>query len=165
LINTEAILIGNKGEGVKTISNLINITRIYTVVGSLSAMKRMMMLIRDYANKRSVFGKKLVDQPLHMKTIVKLELITRGTLQMFVKISVMLGISETKENQNNERLLRILTPIAKLVTTKDTVVVTTEGMESFGGLGYMEDTNIPVIYRDSQVNSIWEGTSNVNWNF
>jgi alkylation response protein AidB-like acyl-CoA dehydrogenase len=52
LFGSEAILVGNIGEGVKTIANLINITRMYTLNGSVSAMRRMMFLIRDYANKR-----------------------------------------------------------------------------------------------------------------
>jgi alkylation response protein AidB-like acyl-CoA dehydrogenase len=85
-----------------------------------------------------------------MKTISKLELITRGTLQMLIKLSIMLGISENMVgivDEDNDNLLRILIPISKLVSTKDTNYLVSEGMESFGGLGYMEDTNIPVMYR------------------
>lgn len=58
-------------------------------------------------------------------------------------------------------LLRILTPLAKLYVCKQALPVISEGLEAFGGQGVMEDTGIPIAYRDTQINAIWEGTTNI----
>jgi hypothetical protein len=54
-----------------------------------------------------------------------------------------------------------LQPIVKLLTAKQAVAHASEVLESFGGAGYVEDTGLPVLLRDAQVLSIWEGTTNV----
>lgn len=161
LVGTRAYLVGKKGEGVKTISHLFNITRIHTMLGSAAYMRRMIALMRDYAERRKVFGKKLSDQPLHLKTISDLEVTFRGTLHFFIDVVLLLGKSEISPNPKIDSLLRFLTPVGKLFTTKQAIVLLAEGMESFGGYGYMEDTGIPALYRDAMVNAIWEGTTNV----
>jgi hypothetical protein len=70
---------------------------------------------------------------------------------------------EEAQNINDEQraLLRLVTPIAKLLTAKQAVAVVSEAIEAFGGAGYVEDTGLPVLLRDTQVLSIWEGTTNV----
>jgi putative acyl-CoA dehydrogenase len=161
LDGTEAILISNPGEGVKTISTLFNVTRIYCICSSAAGMRRMLALMRDYLSKREVFGEKLMNKAAHLKTMTKLEIMFRGTLQLFLDVVVLFGKSETNPTEKSESLLRLLTPIGKLFTTKQAVLVLSEGMESFGGYGYMEDTGIPSLLRDLHVNTIWEGTTNV----
>jgi len=162
LNGTPARLIGKIGEGVKQIAVLFNVTRVYTVVWSASFMSKMMLLMRDYAKKRVVFGKNLSEQPLHIATLSRLEMEYRGCVQLFVKLCLLLGESETtSRNENNEALLRILTPLGKLFCSKKSVTFMTEAMESFGGAGYMEDTGIPYFMRECMVNTIWEGTTNV----
>lgn len=54
-----------------------------------------------------------------------------------------------------------MTPIAKLLTAKQAVAVVSECIEAFGGAGYVEDTGLPVLLRDTQVLPIWEGATNV----
>ena len=74
----------------------------------------------------------------------------------------LLGKEETGAATEQERkLLRLLTPLAKLFTAKQAVAVVSEILECFGGAGYVEDTGLPVLLRDSQVLTIWEGTTNV----
>src|SRR4029434_10932843 len=77
-------------------------------------------------------------------------------------VAELTGQSETSEiSENDARLLRILTPVMKLTTGKQSVMVASEVLETFGGAGYVEDTGLPVLLRDSQVLPIWEGTTNV----
>ncbi len=66
-----------------------------------------------------------------------------------------------RSSDDDALLLRLLTPIMKLTTARQAVMVTSEVLESFGGAGYVEDTGLPVLLRDSQVLPIWEGTTNV----
>jgi len=101
----------------------------------------------------------LTEKPLHLATLAKMEVENRGIMQFFVKLTLLLGECET--NEKSEALIRILTPLGKLYSAKKSTIFATEVMESFGGPGYMEDTEIPRILTDTLVNTIWEGTTNV----
>uniref|UniRef100_A0A3Q2PCR5 Acyl-CoA dehydrogenase family member 11-like n=1 Tax=Fundulus heteroclitus TaxID=8078 RepID=A0A3Q2PCR5_FUNHE len=107
--------LSEEGRGVASIANMLTITRIHNSVSAAAAMRRVLQLARDYATRRTAFGKLLKDHPLHMQTLARME----------------------------------------------AVAVVSEGLESFGGQGYIEDTGLPGILRDAQVLSIWEGTTNV----
>ena len=77
-------------------------------------------------------------------------------------LGLLLGKSEVnKATEDDLHMLRLLTPLLKLYTAKQAIAVSSEGLENFGGQGYIEDTGLPTIFRDSQVLSIWEGTTNV----
>ncbi|XP_030438739.1 acyl-CoA dehydrogenase family member 11-like isoform X3 [Gopherus evgoodei] len=87
---------------------------------------------------------------------------TRGAFLMLMEIARLLGLEETKmASEQDLHLLRLLTPVAKLYTGKQAIAVISEGLECFGGQGYMEDTGLPVALRDAQVLTIWEGTTNI----
>jgi putative acyl-CoA dehydrogenase len=162
LQGTTAILIGEPGQGVKKISSVLNITRIYCATGCLSAMRKGIAIARDYADRRSVFGKKLSSQPLHLSTLADMEIEFRGCLKFFIDILHLFGLVETgKASQKQNILFRFLCPIIKLYTSKSSSSLILEVMESLGGTGYMEDSGVPVIVRNVFVNMIWEGTTNV----
>lgn len=121
-----------------------------------------MTLAQDYCLRRSVFGKLLIDHPLHMQTLARMEVETRAAFLLTMEISRLLGKQECNEASDIElHVPRVLTPIAKLYTAKQCIQVVSEGLESFGGQGYIEDTGLPVLLRDAQVLPIWEGTTNV----
>ncbi|TNN43269.1 Acyl-CoA dehydrogenase family member 11 [Liparis tanakae] len=142
--------LSEKGRGVASIANMLTITRIHN---SLS---------RDYASRRSAFGKLLKDHPLHLQTLARMEVETRGAFLLVMDVCRLLGREESGvATRRDAHLLRLLTPVAKLYTGKQAVAVVSEGLESFGGQGYMEDTGLPALLRDAQVLSIWEGTTNV----
>jgi hypothetical protein len=85
-----------------------------------------------------------------------------GSFHLSFHLALLLGREETGESAEGESaLLRLLTPVAKLFTAKRAVCLVAEAMESFGGAGYVEDTGIPVLMRDTLVLPIWEGTTNV----
>ncbi|XP_008939027.1 PREDICTED: uncharacterized protein LOC103773413 [Merops nubicus] len=162
LDGAKAELVSREGRGVASISSMLNITRIHNVIGAVASMRRMISLSRDYARRRVAFGKLLKDHPLHMQTIARMEVEARGAFLLLMEIVRLLGLVETSQaSEQDQLLLRLLIPVAKLYTGKQASAVVVEAMESFGGQGYMEDTGLPVIVRDALVLSIWEGTTNI----
>ncbi len=162
LEGTPAVLVGEIGQGVKTVSSMLNVTRIYNSVCAIGTSARALALAKDYASKRKVFGKLLNEQPLHMQVLADLQSNYESAFHLTFFVTRLLGKDECNEITESERsLLRLLTPITKLFTAKMSVQHASEILESFGGAGYIEDTGIPKILRDAQVFSIWEGTSNV----
>ena len=162
LKGTPALRIGGAGHGVKHITTVLNITRLYNAVCAVSYMRRGLALAEDYARKRRAFGKLLAEHPLHRDTLADLHAEFAGALHLVMHLGVLLGREETDAASDDDRaLLRLLTPIAKLYTAKQAIAVASEVLECFGGQGYIEDTGLPSLLRDCQVLSIWEGTTNV----
>ena len=94
LKGTPAILIGEQGKGVKTIAKMLNVTRLYNAVCSIAFMRRGLALAYDYAQKRIVFGKKLIYQPLHAQTLKELEYELEGGLHLVFNTGLLLGKQE-----------------------------------------------------------------------
>ena len=104
----------------------------------------------------------LANKPLHVDMLAGLQAEYEGGFHLAFFAVELLGRDETDGlDAAGKDLLRLLTPIAKLVTGKQSVAVLSEVLESFGGAGYVEDTGLPALLRDAQVFSIWEGTTNV----
>ncbi|HSN17107.1 MAG TPA: acyl-CoA dehydrogenase family protein [Gammaproteobacteria bacterium] len=162
LQGTPAVRIGEPGKGVRQIATVLNITRLYNAVSAVSYMRRGIVLATDYAHKRRAFGRLLADQPLHRQTLEELGAEYMGALHLVLQLGALLGRTELgKASPAEAALLRLLTPIAKLYTAKQSISVASEVLECFGGAGYVEDTGLPRLLRDCQVLSIWEGTTNV----
>ena len=162
LDGTPAHLIGGQGEGVKKISSLFNVTRVYNAVAAVAGMRRAIALARDYAARRVTFGRPLAEHPLHAETLASMELEWRAGFLLAFHVVELLGKQECDTATPEElACLRLLIPIAKLYTAKQAVAVASEALECFGGAGYIEDTGLPRLLRDAQVLSIWEGTTNV----
>lgn len=150
------------GHGVSAISNMLNITRLYNAIGAVGGMRRIVMLARDYSQRRNAFGKAIGQYPLHMQVLSRMEMETRGALILLLKAAILLGKAEVNIATADEtQLLRLILPLLKLYTAKQAVSVISEGLEAFGGQGYIEDTGLPVMLRDAQVLPIWEGTTNI----
>lgn len=162
LEGTPAHLIGGEGRGVKKIATVLNITRLYNACCAVGFMRRGVALARDYAMRRFAFGKRLSEQPLHVATLADLQVGFEGSFHLVFFAADLLGKEEAATATPQERkILRLLTPLAKLFTAKMAVAAASEVLECFGGAGYVEDTGLPVLLRDSQVLTIWEGTTNV----
>lgn len=148
--------------GIRNITPMLNITRTWNAICAVSGMRRAIALSRDYARRRVQFGATLSDKPLHVDTIAGLQAEYEAAFQLVFRAVALLGKEEAGELTPSENeLLRLITPIAKLLTGKQAVEIASEVCESFGGAGYVEDTGIPTILRDAQVLPIWEGTTNV----
>lgn len=159
---TVADLIGEKGAGVKNIATMLNITRMYNTVSSLGQMSRSIQLATDFAKKRKAFGQLIINHPLHKQTLGEMNLHLIYGLHFVTKLAVLMGREECGVATDDEKeILRLLIPIAKLTTAKHAVAIASECVESFGGGGYVEDTGVPLMLRDAQVFSIWEGTTNI----
>ena len=162
LDGTPAHLVGGVGHGVRKISSLFNVTRVYNAVAAVAGMRRALALARDYASRRRAFGKLLIEHPLHAATLEAMELEWRAGFLLAFHVAELLGRQESGIASEDELArLRLLTPVAKLYTAKQAVAVASEALECFGGAGYVEDTGLPRLLRDAQVLSIWEGTTNV----
>jgi acyl-CoA dehydrogenase len=162
LNGTPARLVSGTTDGVRNITPLLNITRLWNGISSVALMRRGLALAFDYAKKRVAFDAPLSEKPLHVDTLLGLQAETEAAFYLAFFVAELNGKNEAGEISENEaRLLRVLTPIMKLTTGKQAVMVASEVLESFGGAGYIEDTGLPVLLRDSQVLPIWEGTTNV----
>jgi len=166
LDGTPALLVGQLGEGVRAITPMLSVTRTWNAVNAVSAMRRGLGLAGDYARRRTAFGALLAQKPLHADTLAALEAEYAAAFCLAFRSAWLLGTlehgtAEAETRDLDERLSRSLIPIAKLVTGKQAVAVTSEALEACGGAGYVEDTGLPRILADAQVLPIWEGTTNV----
>lgn len=162
LNGTPARLVMGTTDGVRNITPLLNITRLWNGISAVALMRRGLALAFDYAGKRVAFGSALVEKALHMDTLLGLQAEAEAAFQLAFYVAELTGRLEAEEMEEHDAwLLRLLTPVMKLTTAKQAVSVASEVLESFGGAGYVEDTGLPVLLRDSQVLPIWEGTTNV----
>lgn len=162
LNGTPAQLVVGTTDGVRNITPLLNITRLWNGISAVALMRRGVALATDYAGKRHAFGARLSEKPLHLDTLAGLQAEAEAAFHLAFFVAELTGLSETDEmDEARALLLRLMTPVMKLTTAKQAVLVSSEVLESFGGAGYVEDTGLPTLLRDSQVLPIWEGTTNV----
>jgi acyl-CoA dehydrogenase len=162
LEGAEAELVGELGHGFQQMTPMLNITRLHNAIASAAGMRRALMLARCYAAQRSAFGRKLDQQPLQRQVLIQLAVQADAALHLTMRLAALLGRIECGLADESEQLLfRVGTSLAKLYTAKLAVAAASEGIEAFGGQGYMEDTGIARLLRDAQVLPIWEGTTNV----
>jgi alkylation response protein AidB-like acyl-CoA dehydrogenase len=162
LDGTRAELVGERSNGTRAIEPMLAVTRMWNSVCAVAFMRRGQALARAYAAQRRAFGQPLDALPLHADTLAIVEAETWGAFLMTFLLIELHGRQECGTiDSEQEALLRILTPLAKLATGKQCVAAVSETIESFGGAGYVEDTGLPQLLRDAQVLPIWEGTTNV----
>lgn len=183
LQDTRAWLIGKPGHGIKEISTVLNITRVHNAVTACGLFGRGLAISRAFARVRRVHGKRLTEVIPHMRTMSKQHLEYRANMQITYFVVALLGVCErgsglalaqtscshlVPTDPVASLLLRLLTPLVKAVTAKAAIAGLAECMESLGGVGYLDSsspldigTNIARLYRDANVLSIWEGTTDV----
>src|SRR5512134_837252 len=162
LDGTPAELVAGTGDGVRNIAPMLNVTRTWNAVAACALARRGLALARDYAGKRVAFGAPLAEKPLHVDTLAGLEAEFQGAFHLAFLVVELMGRDEAgKASAEQTGLLRLLTPIAKLMTGRQVMHIVSEVIELFGGAGYVEDTGLPLLLRDAQVLPIWEGTTNV----
>jgi alkylation response protein AidB-like acyl-CoA dehydrogenase len=162
LAGAAATPVGGVEAGVKKITGMLNVTRVHNGVSAAAGMRRGVELAAGYARLRQAFGQRLEDLPLHRETLVDLAVEAEAAFALVARTAELLGRDEHGAATGREqRALRALIPVVKLLTAKDAVAHASEVVESFGGAGYIEDTGVPRLLRDAQVLPIWEGTTNV----
>ncbi|KAL1736591.1 hypothetical protein EV714DRAFT_279146 [Schizophyllum commune] len=164
LEGTEGYRVGPENRGVKLITPVLNITRVWSAVHSDSALRRSLFIATSYAKVRKIRGgtQLLQDAPLHVAQLASLHLTYRALTHFSFGVVHLLGKSECGTASAEERhLLRIMTPTVKAFATEKAVPAIADAMSALGGNGYMEENDIPRLLRDAMVERIWEGTTTV----
>jgi len=157
-----AQLVAGADNGVQQIVPMLEMTRTWNSVCAVASMRRGIALSRDYARRRIAFGRALSEQPLHLDTLAWLQARTEAAFHLCFYLVDLIGRREADGlGELASAELRLLTSLTKLTTGREAVAVISEIIESFGGAGYVEDTGLPALLRDTQVLPIWEGTTNV----
>lgn len=160
LEQTEGYLIGGEDQGFKWMAEMINLSRLYASLGSVAALRRGLLEALAYGRQRRAFGKPLWEQPLWRATLADLQAEYLGAFVLtFAAVRALDRAGMGDEAAAKE--IRLLTPLVKALTGKLGVFGVSEAMESIGGNAYIEESILPRLLRDAQVNPIWEGTTNI----
>jgi hypothetical protein len=150
------------GGGVRRIATMLNITRIHNALGSVGSLGRGLAWARAYARVREVFGHPLHEMPAHRATLTDLAVDHAAALALVMRCCELTGrVENSSANEHDLAVLRGLTPVTKLATARWAVAGAAEAMEAVGGVGYCEDSGLPALVRNTHVQPIWEGTTNV----
>ncbi|WBG91359.1 isovaleryl-CoA dehydrogenase [Pantoea piersonii] len=151
-------LLGEEGDGVRMILKMGGMTRFDCALGSHGQMRRAFSVALYHAHQRQVMGKNLVDQPLMRQVLAAQALQLEGQTALLMR----LARAWSQPAQPLEGVFaRLFTPAAKYAVCKAGMPFVAEAMEVLGGIGYCEESELPRLYRDMPVNSIWEGSGNV----
>ncbi|RNL80131.1 acyl-CoA dehydrogenase family protein [Nocardioides marmorisolisilvae] len=158
---TVAWLVGEEGRGVKTIIEMVSCTRLDCVTGSAGMMRKALVEAGHHVKNRAAFGKTLIDQPLMRNVVADLAVESEAATTLALRLA---GAADRaiRGDEGEQAFRRIATAIGKYWVTKRGAAFTAEAMECFGGNGYVEDSGMPRLYREAPLNSIWEGSGNVN---
>ncbi len=151
-------LLGDEGDGVRQILKMGGLTRFDCALGSHGLMRRAFSVALYHAHQRQVFGKNLVDQPMMRDVLSRMALQLEGQTAFLFRLARAWDARATPE----EALwARLFTPVAKFAVCKAGMPFVAEAMEVLGGIGYCEESELPRLYREMPVNSIWEGSGNI----
>jgi putative acyl-CoA dehydrogenase len=151
---TTGWLVGEPGRGVPAIIEMVNMTRLDCVLGSASTVRAALTQAIHHARHRRAFGALLVDQPLMQNVLADLAVESEAATALAVRLAAAVDAGEAA-------FLRLAGAAAKFWVCKRAPGVVAEAMEVLGGNGYVEDSGLPRLYRQSPLNSIWEGSGNV----
>ncbi|MFE5186271.1 acyl-CoA dehydrogenase family protein [Streptomyces sp. NPDC056628] len=154
---TWARRVGEEGRGVRTIIGMVAATRLDCVLGSAGLMRQAVAQAIHHCAHREVFGAKLVDQPLMRNVLADLAVESEAA----TTVALRLAACYDDGGEQERALLRIAVPAAKYWVTKRCAPVAVEAAECLGGNGYVEESQLPRLVRESPLNSIWEGAGNV----
>jgi len=161
LTGAKAYQVGALNRGFVQMTEMINLTRIWAAIGSLAAMRRSFLEALVHTRGRVVFGRTLAEHPLMRRQLVDLLIEVEGCAALAFETAAVLERVDKHGAEEDQRLLRILTPLGKYYIPKRGEYVTMEALEMRGGNGYVEDWVNARMLRDSIVNVVWEGSSNV----
>jgi putative acyl-CoA dehydrogenase len=147
--------VGDEGRGVATIIEMVVHTRLDCVLGSAALMRRAVAEATHHAAHRSAFGRLLAEQPLMQNVLADLCLDSEAATATALRLARAF-------DEGDHAFRRLGTAIAKFWVCKQTPPLVAEALECLGGSGYVEDSGLPRLFRESPLNSIWEGSGNVN---
>ncbi|MCM2561051.1 acyl-CoA dehydrogenase family protein [Lutimaribacter sp. EGI FJ00015] len=152
-----AYRLGEEGQGVKTIIEMVHHTRLDTAMAPAGLMRAALDEAYWWVSGRAAFQRRLIDQPLMRAVMADLALeVEAATALAFGAARAFDGTSEA-----DRAFARISVALAKFISNKRAPVMIVEAMECLGGMGYIEETPMPMLYREAPLNGIWEGSGNV----
>ncbi|OOC54432.1 MULTISPECIES: acyl-CoA dehydrogenase family protein [Nocardiopsis] len=155
-----AHLVGEPGRGVPTIIEMVNCTRLDCVIGSAAGMRAAVVHALHHAEHRGAFGAALVDQPLMRNVLADLALESEAATALMTRLA---GAADraVRGDEGEAAFRRLAVAVGKFWVTKRQPAHAAEALECLGGNGYVEESGMPRLFRDSPLNSIWEGSGNV----
>ncbi|MFI9102612.1 acyl-CoA dehydrogenase family protein [Streptomyces fildesensis] len=154
---TWARRVGEEGRGVATIIEMVAATRLDCAVGSAAIMRQAVAQAVHHATHRSAFGGPLIDKPLMRNVLADLALESEAATTTAMRLAASYDTGTEQERQ----FRRLAVAVTKYWVTKRCPAVAVEALECLGGNGYVEESGMPRLFRESPLNSVWEGTGNV----
>jgi putative acyl-CoA dehydrogenase len=151
--------VGEEGRGVRTIINMVQLTRLDCAIASAGIMRMALAQALHHARHRIVFQKPLAEQPMMRSVLADMAIEVEAATALVMRLcrSFDLAASDPQEAAR----ARLLTPAVKYWICKRAPALIYEAMECLGGNGYVEESVLPRLYREAPVNAIWEGSGNV----
>tara|TARA_R110000796_G_scaffold63377_17_gene146789 strand:- start:1845 stop:3491 length:1647 start_codon:yes stop_codon:yes gene_type:complete len=153
-----AWMVGDEGRGVPTIIEMVSMTRFDCMIGSSSLMRQALTQASHHCAYRQVGGRALTDQPLMQNVLADLALESEAALALTMRMGRAI---DNAHDEHEEKFARLVTAIGKYWICKRAPAMINEAQECLGGAGYVEESILPRLYREAPVNSIWEGSGNV----
>jgi putative acyl-CoA dehydrogenase len=153
--NTVAWRVGDEGRGVRTIIEMVNMTRLDCVIGSAALMRRAVAEAMHHTAHRRAFGAYLVDQPLMQNVLADLAVESEAATTVMLRLAAATDAGESA-------FRRVALAVGKYWVCKRGPALAAEALECLGGNGYVEEFPLAGLYREAPLNSIWEGSGNVN---
>ncbi|ANP50283.1 putative acyl-CoA dehydrogenase [Streptomyces griseochromogenes] len=154
---TWARRVGEEGRGVRTIIEMVAATRLDCALGSAGLMRQAVAQAVHHCTYREAFGGKLVDKPLMRNVLADLALESEAA----TALTLRLAAAYDDGGEQERAFLRLAVPAAKFWITKRCAPLAVEAAECLGGNGYVEESGLPRLVRESPLNSVWEGAGNV----
>ena len=151
-------LLGEEGRGINTILEMVAMTRFDCMIGSSSLMRQALAQAMHHCNYRESFGKALIEQPAMVSVLADLCIESEAAMLLTLRVAQAL---DTASDEHSQQMIRSLTPVGKFWICKRTPAMVYECMECLGGSGYVEESVMPQLFRESPLNSIWEGCGNI----
>ena len=155
-----ATLIGEEGRGIQTIVEMVNFTRLDCILGTAALMRQAVAQATHHAAYRQAFGHRLLEQALMQNVLTDLAIESEAATILAMRLARACDQAETSEHEH--LIKRLGTAIGKYWVTRRGPVHVAEALECLGGNGYVEESIMPRLYREAPLNSIWEGSGNVN---
>ncbi|MEU8308323.1 acyl-CoA dehydrogenase family protein [Actinomadura sp. NPDC048955] len=152
--------VGDEGRGVRTIIEMVNMTRLDCVIGAASGMRLGVTTAAHHAAHRSAFGRPLIDQPLMRNVLADLAIESEAATTTMLRLAGATDRS-VRGNESETAFKRLGLAVSKYWICKRWPAHAAEALECLGGNGYVEESGMPRLFRESPLNSIWEGSGNV----
>ncbi|MDX3936213.1 isovaleryl-CoA dehydrogenase [Stenotrophomonas sp.] len=151
--------VGEEGRGVATIIGMVMMTRLDCMLGAAAEMRMALAQALHHTRHRSSFGTRLSEQPLMANVLADLAIESEAATVFAMRVAR--AVDQAGADPQQAAFARIATAVGKYWVCKRAAVFVNEAQECLGGAGYVEESMLPRLYRQAPLNSIWEGSGNI----